>query len=101
MENLEKQKIFRFVYPIPIGILIFFLYGAVSGEISLWPIRGNEGLTIIGLNAWIACLAPLMWLVAEFVRHDPLLGQESKNRNVLSFLLHIVAAAFFLYSAVY
>jgi len=86
------------VYLLPLGIFIYFLIGAIDGQISLIPIRGNEGLEIYGTSAWISCLSPLLWLMAEVVQHDPSLGDRSKKKNFVSFLIYLAAIAFFFYS---
>lgn len=101
MELTKKQKIMRYGYLFPFGIFAYFLVGAIGGNISLMPIKGNNGLDIIGGAAWIATLSPLFWLIAEVVRHDPIFGEETKKRNLIAFLLYSLAVASFFYSAIY
>ena len=86
------------LYALPSLFLLYFLWGALSGRLSL-PGR-SDILHLGGISAWVACLFPLLWLVSDVVRYDPRISLNRSTRKIIANLLFVSGSAFFFYAVV-
>ena len=80
------------MYIPPLVALTYGVIGALGGAIYL---SGRElGLTLSGTSAWVACIAPVLWLCAEALVAEGLIKQ-AYSRKVTYYSLIVGAAVIF------
>ena len=68
------------------GLLVYFLYGAIVGDLFV-PGRRGPGIHLSGTAAWLMVLGSLLLYVAVLVRHGLLAGLSSRPRTAVEFSL--------------
>lgn len=75
-------------YVVLAGVLIYFIKGAVLGELAL---PGSKGTLILhGPLLWLACLSPFFFLVMTAVRFEMSIDLRERTRKTLTALLAVL-----------
>jgi hypothetical protein len=92
MDEITSPKRAWVLYLIPVIFLVYFVAGALTGEI-IFP--GRTGIQ--GVSAWFVCGFPALWLASKVVRHEPKINLEAKTRVVLAPMIMAVGVGIFFY----
>ena len=93
MDEVTSPKKALVLYIIPVLFLVYFVAGALTGEISF---PGRTGIQ--GVSAWFACGFPVLWLASKVVRHEPKIKLEAKTRTVFAPIIMAVGVGIFFYA---
>ena len=96
MDEAASPKKALALYLLPVLFLVYFLVGAISGEISV-PGR-NDILSIQGISAWLACGFPALWLASEIIRHEQGINLSANSRKILAPIIMVVGVGIFFYA---
>lgn len=84
-------------YVILAGILIYFVKGAVFGELTL---PGSKGILILhGPLLWSACLSPLFFLAMTAVRYEMSIDLLERTRKTLTVVFAVLGLLSFFIAA--
>lgn len=64
-------------------LLIFLLWRASTGELILPGRVAGPEIVLRGIAIWVACLLPVLWLVAEVILNSYWINLSSKARKIL------------------
>jgi hypothetical protein len=92
MDEVASPKKALVSYLMPVVFLVYFIAGALTGEISF---PGRTGIQ--GVSAWLACGFPVLWLASKVVRHEPKIYLEAKTRSVLAPIIMVIGVGIFFY----
>ena len=101
MRKIKRNILVKVSYFFPVISFLYLVANGISGKVVFPIIRGNEALVLSGIAVWIACLSTVFWFASEFVALDPMLGEPTRGRKILAYLIGILAIATFLYAAIY
>jgi len=93
MDQATSSKKALVSYLIPVLFLVYFVAGALTGEISF---PGRTG--IHGVSAWFACGFPVLWLASKVVRHEPNIRLDAKTRTICAPIIMAVGVGMFFYA---
>ena len=93
MDEVTSPKKAWVSYLIPVLFLVYFVAGALAGEI-IFP--GRTGIQ--GVSAWFACGFPVLWLASKVVRHEPKIKLEAKTRSVFAPIIMAAGVGMFFYA---
>ncbi len=75
------------------GLFVYFLYGAIVGDLFIPARRGPGGSHLTGVSAWLVVLAPVLIYVAILIRHGLVTQLGSRIRTALELLLLFAGVA--------
>lgn len=93
MDEVTSPRKALVLYIIPVLFLVYFVAGALTGEISF---PGRTGIQ--GVSAWFACGFPALWFASKVVRHEPKIKLEAKTRKVIAPIIMAAGVGIFFYA---
>lgn len=85
-------------YVVLAGVLIYFVKGAVLGELA---IPGSKGAVVLhGRLLWLACLSPFFLLAMTAVRFETSIALREQTRKILTAVLAALGFISFFIAAV-
>jgi hypothetical protein len=92
MDEVTTPKKALALYLIPVVFLVYFVIGALTGEIRF---PGRTGIQ--GVSALLACGFPALWLASKVIRHEPKINLAAKTRTILAPLIMAIGVGIFFY----
>ncbi len=92
-ENVDlKTRVIKH-YLLPTAALIYCLFGAIVGEMTMFTRSGT--ISLPGSQALILSIAPALWLLSDLIMFEPKLQLTKVKRLTLGILLLIPAGYVF------